>query len=93
MQTAIAAIAEAVTGGASLVIFPETFLPGYRAWIWRLRPGNDSAISGRLHSRLLENSVRLKRSDLCGLTDAARKFAVTIICGVDERDDEFGGSK
>lgn len=62
MQTAIAAIAEAVTGGASLVIFPETFLPDYPAWIRRLRPGTDGAIRGRLHSLLLENAVRLKEA-------------------------------
>jgi len=91
METATAAIAEAVSSGASLVIFPETFLPGYPAWIWRLRPGTDGAISSRLHSLLLQNSVRLKSGDLSALTDAARKHAVTLICGVDERDDEIGG--
>ena len=91
METATAAIAEAVSSGASLVIFPETFLPGYPAWIWRLRPGTDGAISSRLHSLLLQNSVRLKSGGLSALTDAARKYAVTLICGVDERDDEIGG--
>ena len=91
METATAAIAEAVSGGASLVIFPEAFLPGYPAWIWRLRPGTDGATSSRLHSLLLQNSVRLNSSDLSALTDAARKHAVTVICGVDERDEEFGG--
>ena len=91
METATAAIAEAVSGGASLVIFPETFLPGYPAWIWRLRPGTDGATSSRLHNLLLQNSVRLNSSDLSALTDAAREHAVTVICGVDERDEEFGG--
>ncbi len=91
MQTATASIAEAAHAGASLVIFPETFLPGYPAWIWRLRPGTDSAISGRLHGLLLENSVRLKKGDLSALTDSARRHAVTVLCGIDERDDECGG--
>ena len=91
METATAAVAEAVSSGASLVIFPETFLPGYPAWIWRLRPGTDGATSSRLHNLLLQNSVRLNSSDLSALTDAAREHAVTVICGVDERDEEFGG--
>jgi nitrilase len=91
METATAAIAEAASNGASLVIFPEAFLPGYPAWIWRLRPGTDGAISSRIHGLLLENSVRLDRGDLLALTNAARKHALTVICGVDERDVEFGG--
>jgi len=38
---AIAAIVEAAARGAGLVVFPEAFIPGYPAWIWRLRPGTD----------------------------------------------------
>ncbi|HED54469.1 MAG TPA: hypothetical protein ENJ00_09770 [Phycisphaerales bacterium] len=42
----IAKAVDAVTGaaaeGAILVVFPEAFVPGYPAWIWRLRPGYDS---------------------------------------------------
>jgi nitrilase len=40
---------------------------------------------------LLENAVILGRGDLSPLTDAAREHAVTLVCGVDERDDDFGG--
>jgi len=90
-ETATASIAEAANGGASLVIFPEAFLPGYPAWIWRLRPGTDGAISSRLHGLLLENSVRLNKGDLSDLTASARKHGVTVLCGINERDDEHGG--
>jgi nitrilase len=91
LTAAVAAIAEAATGGAKLVIFPEAFVPGYPAWIWRLRPGTDGALSTRLHALLLENAVSLKGGDLSSVTDAAREHEVTVICSVDERDDEFGG--
>jgi nitrilase len=91
LDAAVAAIAEAAAGGAKLVVFPEAFVPGYPAWIWRLRPGTDGALSTRLHALLLENAVSLKRGGLAALTDAAREHAVTVICGVNERDDEIGG--
>jgi nitrilase len=91
LHAAVSAIAEAAAAGAKLVIFPEAFIPGYPAWIWRLRPGTDGAISARLHALLLENAVSLKRGDLSSLTEAAREHAVTVICGIDERDDESGG--
>ena len=32
---------EAAAGGAALVSFPETWIPGYPEWLWRLRPGGD----------------------------------------------------
>ena len=91
LESAIAAVAEASAGGAQLIVFPEAFVPGYPAWIWRLRPGTDGAISGKLHALLLQNSVSIEEGDLSPLVDVARKHAVTVICGVDERDDKLGG--
>jgi nitrilase len=91
LSAAVESIAEAAAGGARLVVFPEAFVPGYPAWIWRLRPGTDGALSARIYALLLENAVSLKRGDLAPLTDAARAHAVTVVCGIDERDDEFGG--
>ena len=91
VAAAVAGVTEAAAAGASLVVFPEAFIPGYPAWIWRLRPGSDAALAAELHSRLLENAVVLKRGDLSPLAESARRHGVTIVCGVDERDDEFGG--
>ena len=91
LRTAVAAVAEAAAGGAQLVIFPEAFIPGYPAWIWRLRPGADGALGGQLHALLLQQAVSLKRGDLAPLIAAAREHRVTLVCGMDERDDEFGG--
>jgi len=91
INAAVAGIAEAAATGAKLVVFPEAFVPGYPAWIWRLRPGTDGALSARLHALLLENAVSLKRGDLSPLTEAAREHDLTLICGVDERDDQRGG--
>ena len=38
LKLAVEAVAEAAEAGARLVVFPEAFVPGYPAWIWRLRP-------------------------------------------------------
>ena len=32
---------KAAAAGARLVSFPETWVPGYPEWLWRLRPGGD----------------------------------------------------
>jgi nitrilase len=91
VDAAVVGIAEAAAGGAKLVIFPEAFISGYPAWIWRLRPGTDGAVTAGLHSRMLDNAVSLKRGDVSPLATAAREHEVTVVCGVNERDDEFGG--
>jgi len=83
---AVIAVEQAAVGGAGLVIFPEAFIPGYPAWIWRLRPGGDWGLSEELHARLLNNSVNLDADDLAPLRDAARRHDVTVVCGLNERD-------
>lgn len=89
LRIAVDAVAEAAAGGASVVVFPEAFVPGYPAWIWRLRPGGDMALSERLHGALLANAVTLASGDLEPLRQAARKHRVTVVCGVHERDGTF----
>ena len=52
IESVLASIDEAVAEGASLLVFPEAYISGYPAWIWRLRPGGDGALSGEFHARL-----------------------------------------
>lgn len=72
--------------GAELIVFPEAFIPGYPAWIWRLRPGGDWGINEELHVRLLKNSIDLTSNDLTPIREAAKTQGVTVVCGVNERD-------
>jgi nitrilase len=90
--TAVTSVREAAGAGAQLIVFPEAFIPGYPAWIWRLRPGGDMALSEQLHSLLLANSVRVDGDDLTPLREAARQNNVTVVCGVNERDTDFSRS-
>jgi nitrilase len=92
IATALASIEEAVREGASLLVFPEAFVPGYPSWIWRLRPGGDMRLSGEIHARLRENAVDLARGDLQPLQDAATRHKVTIVVGINELDSRFSGT-
>ncbi len=80
---------EAVSAGAGLVVFPETYVPGYPDYIWRLTPGGDYELSREIHGRLLENAVDVDGDDLQPVRDAAARHAVTVVLGVHERDAAF----
>src|SRR2546427_3306515 len=80
---------EAAEGGARLVAFPETWVPGYPEWLWRLRPGDDYDLTAEIHARLLENAVDLAAGQLKPLQAAARRLKVTVAIGVHERDGEY----
>jgi len=86
---AVAGIREAAGNGAKLVVFPEAHIPGYPAWIWRLRPGGDMALTEKLHAQLLANAVSFDGDHLAPLQNAAKEHQVTVVCGMDERDAEF----
>jgi nitrilase len=92
IERVLAAIDEAVGEGASLLVFPEAYIPGYPAWIWRLRPGGDMALTGEIHARLRSNSVDLARGDLQPIQDAAAKHGVTVVLGINEVDSRFSGT-
>ncbi len=89
LRRAVELLEIAVDGGASLVTFPEAFVPGYPEWLWRLRPGDDHALTGEIHARLLDNAVDLARGDLKPLQDAARRLRATVLAGIHERDGAF----
>ena len=68
---------------AELVVFPESFVPGYPDWVWRRPPMRD----GEWYARLVANAVRVDSTDLDPLRDAARDAGAWIALGVTERSD------
>lgn len=89
LARAVTLAAEAAGAGARLVVFPEAFVPGYPAWVWRLRPGLDLGLAEQIHARLLAQAVDLGAGGLAPLQQAAREHSITIVCGLHERDAEF----
>lgn len=89
---AVSKIEEAAAQGAELVVFSETFIPGYPAWIWRLKPGGDWNLNETLYAKLLKNAVSMDSGDLEPLYAAAKKHQITVLCGINERDDQLSKS-
>lgn len=88
IEQAVQIVRDMAAQGARLVVFPEAFIAGYPAWIWRLRPGGDWALNETLHGRLFDNSVSLADGDLSALQAVAAQTNCTIVCGMNERDSD-----
>lgn len=93
LSRALELIAEAAKRRAQLVVFPESWLPGYPAW---LDTGRDVAVwdhqpMKRLYAQLLENSVVVPGRVTDALGEAARRHNLTLVMGVHERVGEGAG--
>ncbi len=89
MKAAVEHLQAAADSGAGLIVFPETYVPGYPVWMWSLRPGDDYRLTGEIHRELLENSVDLAGDDLASVREAAAERGVVVVMGVHERDSQF----
>ena len=56
LNVATAEIATAASDGAELVVFPESFVPGYPDWVWRRPPMSDGDWYRRFHDQSVETS-------------------------------------
>ena len=80
-----ARIAEAGTAGAKLVVFPESFVPGYPDWVWRTKPWEATAVA--LHTRLIDQAIVVGSPASATLGEIAGRLGVWLVIGVDERDE------
>ena len=85
-------IKEAADKGATLLVFPEAYIPGYPTWIWRLKPGGDMALSNEIHAALRQNAVCIERGDLSAIQKAAKQHNVTLVVGINELDTMVSGT-
>ena len=74
-------IARAGADGADLVVFPESFVPGYPDFAWRQNPFNDS----EWYARFQDQAVEIPGPDLDQACDAAAAAGVWVALGVTER--------
>ena len=86
--------AEAAALGAQLVVFGETWLPGYPAWLDEC-PGAalwDHAPTKDVFLRLRRASLVVPSPESELLADAARRHEVTLVVGANERVDAGPGN-
>lgn len=83
-------IAEAAENGAKMVVFPETFIPAYPDWIWRI-PAAEYALNQKLYGDLLDQAVSIPGATTDRLCQAARDAGVYVSIGVNERNDDASG--
>ena len=74
-------VAAAASDGADLVVFPESFVPGYPDWVWRRPPMSD----GAWYARFCANAVDIDGTDLDPVRAVARDAGVWVALGVTER--------
>jgi len=78
-------IEEAAAHGASLIAFPETFIPGYPWFTWLDSPAWGMQFIQRYHA----NSLTIGSPEAQRLSEAARRHRIHVVMGQSERD---GGS-
>jgi len=91
---AIELVGEAASLGAKLVVFGETWLPGYPAWLdycpgaalWNHEPTKE------VFAELRQNSLAVPGRETDMLAEAARTHDVVLIIGVNERVDSGPGN-
>src|SRR5437763_8261014 len=78
-------LGEAAAGGARLVTFPETFLPGYPWWIWLDSPAAGMAFVPRYAA----HSMTREGTEMDRIRRAAAENRIHVVFGFSER---AGGS-
>jgi nitrilase len=87
LALALQVVQDAKKRGAELVVFGETWLPGYPAWLdvcpnvalWEHLP------TKRVFARLRQNSVTIPGPEVAALCEAASDLKIDIVMGVNER--------
>jgi predicted amidohydrolase len=87
MKKTVALAREAAKGGAKVIVFPETWLPGYPAWLDVSRDANlwNSAAVKEVFERHAAESVDVEGSDGIALSQLAAEIGAIIVIGVVER--------
>ena len=94
LNQAIELISEAAELGVKLVVFGETWLPGYPAWLdycpdaalWNHEPTKE------VFAQLRRNSLLIESPQTEALANAAREHGVVLVIGVNERVDHGPGN-
>lgn len=93
VEKAIGLISDAASQGAQLIVFPETWLPGYPAWLDCCRDVAlwDHPPVKKVFARLMDNSVVVPGPATEALAGAAREHGTVLNISVHERVIEGAG--
>jgi len=87
IDKAVALLAEAASGGARLVVFPEAFVPAYPKGLdFGARVGGRTQEGRRQFRRYFESAVEVPSPAVAALGAAAREHGVYLVMGAIERD-------
>lgn len=89
LEKTVDLVREAADKGARLVLFPETFVPGYAQWSHSAR--FEDRAHKAVYARLARNSVRVPE-DLAVVAEVAKERGVTVVLPVTEKEPETPGT-
>jgi nitrilase len=77
--------------GCDLLVFPESFIPGYpRGFTFGATIGSRSEKGRKLYAEYYENSINVNGEDLKKLESISKKHKIYLVIGVTEKDDISG---
>lgn len=83
LEKVVSMTAEAAANGAKLIVFPETYVPGYPWWIWM---GINNNKKLELFKKQFANALEVKSPEMEYVQQAAKKNGTIIALGFVERD-------
>src|SRR5687767_10956928 len=92
LEAALHMIRTAGAQGARLIAFPETWLPGYPAWLDVCRDAGlwDHGPAKMAYRRHFENSITMPGAETAALSAAARDAGIIVVMGAVERGSSGG---
>jgi nitrilase len=84
VEKCAALVKEAAANGARLMVFPETFVPTYPDWVWRVAAWDGP--SQELFGKLREQAVEVPSPATKALGAAAKRAKAYVSVGVNELD-------
>lgn len=91
VEKACRLIGEAAERGARIMVFPETFIPGYPFWP-RDNSGPARVPILKAFVQYFKNSVAIPSPQTDAMCAAAKRANTYVVMGLSERDSEYGGS-
>ncbi|MEO1951138.1 carbon-nitrogen hydrolase family protein [Thioclava sp.] len=92
LERAVELVAEAASQACRLIVFPETWLPGYPTFVWRLPPGAGMKKTDDLFALSQANSIDLSKDELAPIKEAAKEHSMVVVMGHQEVDGAVSGS-